>query len=76
LQTNANRDAENMRGHIEGIIARGITTDRAIADELNKLGISTPRGGDARWYGASVANVRRRLAAVRTAASPRESAQS
>jgi DNA invertase Pin-like site-specific DNA recombinase len=62
LQQNANRDAERMRDHIAGIIARGITTDRAIAGELNKLGIPTPRGGDARWYGASVGNVRRRLA--------------
>jgi DNA invertase Pin-like site-specific DNA recombinase len=62
LQQNADRDAERMRDHIAGIIARGITTDRAIAGELNKLGIPTPRGGDARWYGASVGNVRRRLA--------------
>ena len=52
-----------MRPHIDGIIARGITSDRAIAAELNRLGIPTPRGGEARWYNASVANVRRRLAA-------------
>ena len=64
LQQNADRDAERMRDHIAGIIARGITADRAIAGELNKLGIPTPRGGDARWYGASVGNVRRRLAAA------------
>jgi DNA invertase Pin-like site-specific DNA recombinase len=63
LQTKANHDAERLRDHIAGITARGIKTDRAIADELNRLGISTPRGGDARWYGASVANTRRRLAA-------------
>jgi hypothetical protein len=63
LQAKADRNAERMRGHLNGIIACGITTDSGIADELNRRGISTPRGGNAKWYPASVANLRRRLAA-------------
>ena len=62
LQAKADRDAERMRDHLAGIVARGITTDQAIAGELNRLGIPTPRGGDAKWYNTSVANLRRRLA--------------
>ena len=64
LQAKADRDAERMRDHLAGIVARGITTDQAIAGELNRLGIPTPRGGDAKWYNTSVANLRRRLAAA------------
>ena len=63
LQAKADRDAERIWDHLAGIVARGIATDRGIADELNKLGIPSPRGGEAKWYGASVANLRRRLAA-------------
>jgi hypothetical protein len=63
LQAKADRNAERMRGHLNGIIACGITTDSGIADELNRRGISTTRGGNAKWYPASVANLRRRLAA-------------
>ena len=61
MQIKADRDAERMRDHIAGIVARGISSNQAIAAELNRLGIPTPRGGEARWYGASVGNLRRRL---------------
>ena len=66
LQAKADRDAERMRDHIAGIVARGITTNSAIAGELNRLGIPTPHGRQ--WYGASVGNVRRRLASGEDAA--------
>jgi len=52
-----------MRDHLAGIEARGITSNNGIAAELNKLGIPTPSGGGAKWYGTSVGNLRRRLAA-------------
>lgn len=61
VQAKADPDAERMRDHIAGILARGINSNQGIAAELNRLGVPTPRGGDARWYGPSVANFRRRL---------------
>jgi DNA invertase Pin-like site-specific DNA recombinase len=62
LQARADRDAESMRDHLAGIEARGITSNNGIAAELNRLGIPTPSGGGAKWYGTSVGNIRRRLA--------------
>lgn len=62
-QARADRDAESMRDHLAGIQARGITSNNGIAGELNRLGIPTPRGGGAKWYAVSVANLRRRLGA-------------
>jgi DNA invertase Pin-like site-specific DNA recombinase len=63
-QVHADHRAAEVIGHIERIIAQGIISDRAIAEELNRRGISTPRGRQ--WYGASVGNVRRRAAALVT----------
>jgi DNA invertase Pin-like site-specific DNA recombinase len=63
LRERADRDAESMRDHLAGIEARGIASNNGIAAELNRLGIPTPSGGGAKWYGTSVGNLRRRLVA-------------
>ena len=59
-----------MRDHLAGIEARGITSNNGIAAELNRLGIPTPSGGGAKWYGTSVGNIRRRLAEMGWSAVP------
>jgi DNA invertase Pin-like site-specific DNA recombinase len=64
LQKNADVAARRVADVINSIVAGGIFSNAGIAKEMNRLGIPTPRGGDAKWYGASVANVRRRLAAA------------
>ena len=64
LRRRADQAAERLRPHLEGIIARGIEANTAIANELNRLGVATVRGGEAKWYAASVANLRQRLAAA------------
>lgn len=58
----ADRFAELVRPHIDGIIARGINGNRAIARELDALGIKSATG--APWSGVAVANIIRRLADV------------
>jgi hypothetical protein len=58
---------------INSIIDRGITSNTAIAAELNSMGIETPRG--AQWYAASVRNARRRMRTA-SAASIRSSGPS
>jgi hypothetical protein len=52
-----------MRDHLAGIDARGIASNNGIAAGLNRLGIPTQSGGGAKWYGTSVGNLPRRLAA-------------
>ena len=63
LRARPTANAASMRHHLAGIEARGITSNNGIAAELNRLGIPTPSGGGAKWYGTSVGNLRRRLAA-------------
>jgi DNA invertase Pin-like site-specific DNA recombinase len=52
--------AENLRGVLLGLRARGLS-QRAIAAELNKLGVKAPRGGA--WYLPTVQRVLARLGA-------------
>lgn len=54
----ADQYANKMRGVLLGLKARGLS-QRAIADELNKLGIAPPRGGS--WHLATVQRVMSRL---------------
>jgi DNA invertase Pin-like site-specific DNA recombinase len=51
--------AENLAPLIREIQANGTTTAKAIADELNRRGVSTPKGG--RWHPTSVQRLQRRL---------------
>lgn len=58
-QTAANQYAKKMRGVLLGLKARGLS-QRAMADELNQLGLASPRGG--RWHLPTVQRVMARLA--------------
>jgi DNA invertase Pin-like site-specific DNA recombinase len=55
----ANERAKDLRDVIADIQACGHLSFSAIADELNRREIETPRGG--RWYPASVARLKARL---------------
>ena len=59
----ANARALDLSEVIEDVVAKGHTTLKAQATELNKRGIKTARGG--RWYPSTVSNVRARLEAGR-----------
>ena len=59
LKANADLAAARVAGVINSVIERGITTNAAIAAELNSMGVEAPRGG--MWHGSSVGNARRRL---------------
>ena len=52
----ANDKAADLAPNISEIEATGRTSDRAIAEELNRRGIVTARGG--KWHGATVKAVR------------------
>jgi hypothetical protein len=49
----------DFQGIISGIERSGVTSVRAIAEELNRQGISAPRGGS--WHPTSVARLLNRL---------------
>jgi hypothetical protein len=49
----------DLQGIIAGIKRSGITSVRAITDELNKQAISAPRGGE--WHPTAVARLLNRL---------------
>lgn len=55
---NADQFAEGLAPVIEDIRASGATSLRAMADELNRRGIVTRRGG--RWHVSNVRNLIRR----------------
>ncbi len=57
----AARRAEEMRETIADVVASGSVSHAAIAAELNRREIETPRGG--RWYPMGVARLRQRLGA-------------
>lgn len=59
LKEGAGARAAKLRSTIEKLRARGITSTGAIANELNRDSILTPRG--ARWHRSSVSNLLRRL---------------
>jgi hypothetical protein len=58
----ADERAECLRPVVERLQAEGITSGSALASELNRRGVATPRGG--RWQAASVAILLRRLAVL------------
>jgi hypothetical protein len=59
LKADADAFAERILPTIASIQARGITTMRGIAAELERLQFKTPRGGST-WAPAQVANVLKR----------------
>ena len=59
VKAKANEYAEALRETLKEIRAAGITNNNAIANELNRRHIATPRGG--KWYPTSTARLLRRL---------------
>lgn len=59
IKQKAARRAQDLHGIIEGLKRSGITSIRALADELNRQGISAPRGGQ--WHPTAVARLLSRL---------------
>ncbi len=59
LQQKANKRAEDLEPVFDDMVSRGITTNRAQADELNRLGVLRARGG--RWFQGGVFTTKRRL---------------
>jgi hypothetical protein len=55
IKEEAAQRAMDLQGIIEGIKRSGITTVRAITDELNRQGINAPRGGE--WHLTAVARL-------------------
>lgn len=55
------RRAHDLKPVLDDMVARGITTQKDIALELNRMGVPGPRGG--KWWGTSVGRYRRRLRA-------------
>jgi len=59
IRAKADTHAANLRGQLEAIRTGGFTSQTAIANEMNRRGILTPRGG--KWYASSVRNLIARL---------------
>jgi DNA invertase Pin-like site-specific DNA recombinase len=59
IKEKAAQRAKNFQGVIAGIRRAGITSVRAITEELNRQGISAPRGGE--WHPTAVARMLSRL---------------
>lgn len=59
VKANAQEHAGNLQTMLADIKAQGISSIRAIADELNRRGVLTPRG--ATWHPTSVARLMQRL---------------
>jgi DNA invertase Pin-like site-specific DNA recombinase len=62
LTERADLDAERVAGAIASARANGCRPFRQLADELNRRGIATPRGGV--WFPSSIRNALARLEAV------------
>jgi DNA invertase Pin-like site-specific DNA recombinase len=59
IKEKAARRAMDLQGIIAGIKLSGITSVRAISDELNRQGVLSPRGGS--WHPTAVARLLQRL---------------
>jgi len=60
IKERANARATDLADVLEDLDMKGFKTLQAQANELNRRGIKTARGG--RWHASSVSNLRRRLA--------------
>ncbi len=61
IKEKAAQRAMGLQGIVEGIRASGITSVRAIAEELNRQGVLSPRGGA--WHPTAVARLLSRISA-------------
>jgi DNA invertase Pin-like site-specific DNA recombinase len=59
VKANAHERASNLKAMLADVQQQGVTSIRAIADELNSRGVLTPRG--ATWHPTSVARLMGRL---------------
>ncbi|MBR0751733.1 recombinase family protein [Bradyrhizobium jicamae] len=59
IKENASQRAMGLQGIVEGIKRSGITSVRAIAEELNNQGVLSPRGGA--WHPTAVARLLSRI---------------
>ncbi len=59
IKEGADEFAEALRGTVAGLKARGVSTLKGLAAELNAAHIRTPRGGT--WHPSSVSNLLKRL---------------
>jgi DNA invertase Pin-like site-specific DNA recombinase len=59
IREKASQRAAGLQGIIEGIKRSGITSVRAIAEQLNREGITAARGGE--WHPTAVARLLKRL---------------
>jgi hypothetical protein len=59
VKANAERRAQNVRAIVDDLRTQGFSSVRAIAAQLNELGILTPRGGA--WHPTSAARLLFRL---------------
>ncbi|EGY26323.1 resolvase domain protein [Desulfovibrio sp. A2] len=59
MKEQAQDRAHELAPIIEGIKEKGTTSVRGIADELNRMGVITARGG--KWHPTSVARLFARL---------------
>jgi DNA invertase Pin-like site-specific DNA recombinase len=59
IKEKAAKRAMDLKSIIEGIKLKGVTSIRAIADELNRQDIGAPRGGE--WHPTAVARLLSRL---------------
>lgn len=62
VQARANARAHDLSDTLEDLESKGFTTLKAQANELNRRGIKTARGGQ--WHASSVSNLRKRLIAA------------
>jgi DNA invertase Pin-like site-specific DNA recombinase len=60
VRQNAKDRAENLRPVLDDVKSHGVSTVRGMADEMNRRGILTPRGGQ--WHPTSVRRLIERLA--------------
>jgi hypothetical protein len=68
IATNGDQHAQDLAPVLDDIRARGATSLRAIADEVNARGMLTRRGG--RWHVSTVMNLLERLALARARRAP------
>jgi DNA invertase Pin-like site-specific DNA recombinase len=61
VKANADRRAATLQDIVDDLRKQGVTSVRAVAEELNAKGILTPRGGS--WHPTSVARLFSRLEA-------------
>ena len=62
VKRNADERAGKLADVVKEVQAKGTTSLKGIADELNRMGITTARGGA--WYASSVKNLLARIEGI------------